>query len=185
MNSTKLLTLTGAVALALGTLAGCDRRDDATDVARDTTTPTPSTTTPATPPAGTPGATATAPATPGVTPGGATTATPPGTGGAAGDTGRTADAAGTGASGSSGSAGGAMSNAAQAVDDATITASVKSKLLADDQVKGTSINVDTSNGTVRLTGSVSSQAEIDRALQIARGVDGVKNVENNLKAGAS
>jgi osmotically-inducible protein OsmY len=76
----------------------------------------------------------------------------------------------------------AASGAARAVDDASVTARVKSVLLADAQVKGTKINVDTSNGVVTLGGSVDSASEKARAEQLAQQVDGVKQVHNNLSA---
>jgi len=76
----------------------------------------------------------------------------------------------------------AASNAGRAVDDASLTARVKSVLLADNQVKGTKINVDTSNGVVTLGGNVESAREKARAEQLAQQVDGVKQVRNNLSA---
>jgi hypothetical protein len=72
--------------------------------------------------------------------------------------------------------------AGQAVDNAALTTRVKSALLADDQVKGTQINVDSANGVVTLTGTVDNPAHIDRAVELARQVDGVQRVENNLAA---
>lgn len=79
----------------------------------------------------------------------------------------------------------ATSQASAAVDDAAITTKVKAALLADDQVKGTQINVDTNGGTVRLTGTVDNQAQLQRAVEVAKGVQGVQRVENNLAASAS
>ena len=79
----------------------------------------------------------------------------------------------------------ATSQASAAVDDAAITTKVKAALLADDQVKGTQINVDTNGGTVRLTGTVDSQAQMQRAIEVAKGVQGVARVESNLTASAS
>lgn len=67
------------------------------------------------------------------------------------------------------------------VDDAAITASVKTKLLADTQVGGLKIDVDTKDGVVTLTSnSMNSQAEIDTATRIARETSGVKDVQNRL-----
>ncbi len=66
------------------------------------------------------------------------------------------------------------------VDDAGITASVKAKLLEDKTTGGLSINVDTLGGTVALSGFAKSQAEKDRAGEIARAAKGVKEVRNNL-----
>lgn len=66
------------------------------------------------------------------------------------------------------------------IDDATITARVKAKLLEDKTTGGMSINVDTLNGTVALAGFAKSQAEKDRATELARTTNGVKEVRNNL-----
>ena len=66
------------------------------------------------------------------------------------------------------------------IDDGVITTKVKSALLADDTVKGLDINVDTAQGMVRLSGAVDSQAQVDMATQIAKGVEGVKDVQNEL-----
>lgn len=71
--------------------------------------------------------------------------------------------------------------AGAAITDAAITSAVKTKFLADSTVKGLRIDVDTSNGMVTLNGNVSSRAEADRALMIARNTDGVKTVHDNLK----
>lgn len=79
----------------------------------------------------------------------------------------------------------ATSKAAAGMDDAAITTKVKSALLADSEVKGTQINVDTSHGTVTLTGTVDSQAQVQRAVEVAKGISGVQSVQNNLVASAS
>ena len=74
--------------------------------------------------------------------------------------------------------------AGQALDDTAITTKVKTDLLAEKGVNGTSISVDTKNGQVTLTGTV-PPAQIARAEAIARKVDGVREVVNQLKAEAS
>lgn len=66
------------------------------------------------------------------------------------------------------------------IDDAVITAAVKTRLLDDPQVKGLKIDVDTREGVVFLTGNVRSRAESDRAVELARGTDHVKDVKPNL-----
>lgn len=76
----------------------------------------------------------------------------------------------------------AATDVRNATNDAALTAKVKSVLLADAQVKGTSINVDSSGGTVTLSGSVGSSSEKMRAEQLAQGVEGVSRVHNNLAA---
>jgi len=81
-------------------------------------------------------------------------------------------------------AGNAMSNAAdkagEAVGDAALTGKVKTALIADPDVKALKIDVDTKDKVVTLNGSADSQAHADKAVTIARGVEGVKSVENHL-----
>lgn len=76
-------------------------------------------------------------------------------------------------------------SAGQTVDDAGITAKVKAALLAESNVDGTKINVDTFNGRVTLKGEVPNQGQIDRAMQVTKGIEGVKEVDNRLTVGAS
>ena len=66
------------------------------------------------------------------------------------------------------------------VDDRTITTAVKAKLIEDKTTGGLSINVDTLNGEVSLSGFAKSQAEKDLAAQIAANTKGVRAVRNNL-----
>ena len=70
--------------------------------------------------------------------------------------------------------------AGETIDDQAILASVKTKLLADPDVSGLDINVDVFKSAVQLRGYVKTQHEIDRAIQIASGVGGVKSVESKL-----
>jgi osmotically-inducible protein OsmY len=74
--------------------------------------------------------------------------------------------------------------AGRATDDAAITASVKTRLAADDELKALDITVDTSGGVVTLSGVAPNAAAKDRATDIAKVVDGVKDVKNNLTAGS-
>jgi hyperosmotically inducible protein len=67
------------------------------------------------------------------------------------------------------------------VDDATITASVKSKLVAEKAANLTRVDVDTNNGTVYLNGTVESAEQKSRAEQLAWQASGVKSVVNNLQ----
>lgn len=69
----------------------------------------------------------------------------------------------------------------ETIDDATITAKVKTLLLNDPQVGGLRIDVDTALGVVTMSGTVKSAAEEQRALQLARGVDGVREVKSTLQ----
>jgi len=68
----------------------------------------------------------------------------------------------------------------EVVDDAGITMAVKGRLLDDPTVKGLRIDVDTREGVVYLTGKVSSVAEKDRAVELARNTKDVRNVVTNL-----
>jgi hyperosmotically inducible periplasmic protein len=68
-------------------------------------------------------------------------------------------------------------------NDATITASIKTKFLADTDIGGLQIDVDTTDGVVTLTGNVKTAAEKAQAIRIARETDGVKSVEDRLKIG--
>lgn len=79
----------------------------------------------------------------------------------------------------------ATNTASNVVDNAALTAKVKAALLADELVKGTQINVDSSAGVVKLTGTVDSSAQVTRAVEVAKGVQGVQRVDNNLTASAS
>ncbi|MGH7392460.1 MAG: BON domain-containing protein [Candidatus Rokuibacteriota bacterium] len=72
-------------------------------------------------------------------------------------------------------------SAGQNVDDATITASVKSKLVADKASNLTRVDVDTSNGTVYLNGTVETAEQKTKAEQLTRQAEGVKSVVNNLQ----
>jgi hyperosmotically inducible protein len=66
---------------------------------------------------------------------------------------------------------------AQPVDDAWITTKVKADLLATPDVSGLALNVETVNGVVSLSGDVDSQAEVERAVAVARGIKGVSKVD--------
>jgi len=71
-------------------------------------------------------------------------------------------------------------SAGEYVDDSVITTKIKSQLAGDDFIKSFQISVESYKGIVQLSGFVDSQAAIDKAGQIARGVQGVKSVKNNL-----
>ncbi|HEX7374966.1 MAG TPA: BON domain-containing protein [Steroidobacteraceae bacterium] len=69
----------------------------------------------------------------------------------------------------------------QVVDDGTVTASVKVKLIEDTTTKAHQINVETQKGVVQLTGFVNSATVKSRAGELARSVDGVVDVHNDLE----
>jgi hyperosmotically inducible protein len=73
------------------------------------------------------------------------------------------------------------STAGEYVDDVVITTQVKAELLDSKQVEGLDVNVDVTNGRVKLTGWADSVAERSKATELARAVKGVKSVDNQLK----
>lgn len=72
-------------------------------------------------------------------------------------------------------------SAGQNIDDSSITASVKSKLVADKASNLTRVDVDTNNGTVYLNGTVETAEQKTKAEQLAWQAKGVKSVVNNLQ----
>ena len=66
------------------------------------------------------------------------------------------------------------------IDDSLITGKVKAALVADPELKATEINVETYKGTVQLSGFVGSADDIPKAVQLARGIEGVKSVKNDI-----
>lgn len=68
-------------------------------------------------------------------------------------------------------------------DDAAITAKIKTRMIEDPVVKARKVDVDTTNGNVVLGGVVQTDTELQRAIEIARGVPGVKSVRSNLQVG--
>ena len=73
----------------------------------------------------------------------------------------------------------AAENAGAAVSDAAITTQIKAKLAADDTVKATSIKVQTNQGVVTLSGEVVSRDARERAVGLAKTIDGVKSVDDD------
>jgi len=75
----------------------------------------------------------------------------------------------------------AAGKAGAVVTDAALTSAVKSKLLADPDVSGLKIDVDTTNGVVTLRGDVSTKAEANEAVRLARTTEGVRDVVSKLR----
>jgi len=74
----------------------------------------------------------------------------------------------------------AMNKTANAVDDAAITAKVKTAIMAEPGLKSMQIDVDTKDAVVTLSGTVASAPLKDRAKEIASSVSGVRSVEDKL-----
>ena len=75
---------------------------------------------------------------------------------------------------------GAGQTTGEFVDDSAISTKVKAKLFEDPATSGWHISVTTDKGVVRLTGTVASAKEKEHASELARGVAGVKSVQNEL-----
>ncbi len=67
------------------------------------------------------------------------------------------------------------------VDDSAITTKVKAMLFEEPNLRSGQINVETFKGVVQLSGFVNSQADIDRAVEIARSIKGVESVKNSMR----
>ncbi len=67
------------------------------------------------------------------------------------------------------------------VDDSVITTKVKAAIFNDSSLKSAEINVETFKGVVQLSGFVSSSSDISKATELARGVQGVKSVKNDMR----
>jgi len=67
------------------------------------------------------------------------------------------------------------------VDDAVITTRVKAAIFNEPTLKSTEINVETFKGVVQLSGFVNSQADISKAVSLARSVKGVTGVKNDMR----
>jgi len=68
----------------------------------------------------------------------------------------------------------------QYIDDSAITTKVKAAILGEPGLKSAEINVETFKGVVQLSGFVSSRDDINKAANLAREVNGVKSVKNNM-----
>lgn len=78
------------------------------------------------------------------------------------------------------SASGPSTTMGEKIDDTVITTKVKTALLADDTVKGMDISVTTTMGEVQLSGVVDNQMQIDKAVEVAKAVEGVARVQNGM-----
>ncbi len=67
------------------------------------------------------------------------------------------------------------------IDDSVLTTKVKAAILNDATLKVAEINVETFKGVVQLSGFVMSQSAANRAVEVARGVAGVKSVKNDMR----
>ena len=75
---------------------------------------------------------------------------------------------------------GAPTTVGNKVDDSIVTTLVKAALISDEVVKSSDIAVVTRKGEVQLSGFVDSQRQMDRALLVARGIEGAVRVNNEM-----
>jgi osmotically-inducible protein OsmY len=68
----------------------------------------------------------------------------------------------------------------QYIDDSVITSKVKSSLVNDSGLSAFDINVETYEGVVQLSGFVDTKQDMDQAITVAKGVEGVKSVKNDM-----
>lgn len=71
------------------------------------------------------------------------------------------------------------------IEDSVLTTRVKAALLAEENLKSLPIGVESTEGVVTLSGEVVSSAQIDQAVDVAKHVDGVKDVHNSLAVKAA
>lgn len=69
----------------------------------------------------------------------------------------------------------------QYVDDTVITGRVKTAIFNDASLKSAEINVETFKGVVQLSGFVKSTTDIQRAVQLVQGINGVRSVRNDMR----
>lgn len=196
VNNSKVVLLTALLSAAV---AGCDRSapDQTTGAAGTATTPSSTvgstgstgSTGAATTPGSATGMSGTAGSTAGTTTGADTSSAaagttagsaPSGSSSAATAPAGTAGGSSAGSSDSSGASSSTSSSVGNVIDDSVITTKVKTALMADSDIKGTDISVETNKGEVMLSGFVDSQAQIDKALKVANAVEGVKRVDNKM-----
>ena len=67
------------------------------------------------------------------------------------------------------------------IDDSVITTKVKAAIFNEPTLKSAEINVETFKGVVQLSGFINSNADISKAIQVTRGVNGVESVKNDMR----
>ena len=94
---------------------------------------------------------------------------------------RTRDAAATAADKTDRATDRAASKTAVAASDAAITTKVKASIFKEPELSALAIDVDTEKGVVNLSGFVESKAAADKAVKVAKEVEGVKSVKSSIK----
>ena len=76
---------------------------------------------------------------------------------------------------------GPKQTAGEYFDDSVLTTKVKAAIFDDPVLRVTDVTVETYDGVVQLSGFVNSRSDINRAVELARGVKGVKDVRNDMR----
>jgi hyperosmotically inducible protein len=79
----------------------------------------------------------------------------------------------------------AASKTANVASDTWVTTKVKTKIVGDKALKGSKIDVSTTGGIVTLSGTVTSEAQKTRAITLAKGIKGVKDVDDKTTVSAA
>lgn len=74
-----------------------------------------------------------------------------------------------------------QSSTGEYIDDTVLTGKVKAAIFDDPDLKSAEINVETFKGVVQLSGFVTSQAAITKAVAVAGGIEGVSSVKNDMR----
>lgn len=74
-----------------------------------------------------------------------------------------------------------LASTGTAIDDTLITTKIKAAYVQDPLVGALDIHVDTYRGIVRLGGTANSEAEKARAAELARSIEGVREIQNNIQ----
>lgn len=74
-----------------------------------------------------------------------------------------------------------QSGTGEYVDDTVITTKVKAAIFNEPTLKSGEINVETFKGVVQLSGFVNSQGDINKAVEVARSIQGVASVRNSMR----
>ena len=80
---------------------------------------------------------------------------------------------------------GTGANLVDNMEDAVVTGKVRAALMGTQDVQATEINVETEKGVVHLSGVVLTNSDVDRAVYLARQVEGVKAVQHQLRVKSS
>lgn len=74
-----------------------------------------------------------------------------------------------------------QTSAGEYIDDSVITTKVKAAIFNEPTLKSAEINVETFKGVVQLSGFINSSSDMNKAIEVTRGVNGVQSVKNDMR----